>query len=343
MEEAINIKRRKINFKLWLKCLSRVPRVDKEQWQTLDAVSRWLIASRAIALTMTLFSCMLAGILSWRDGLFNAALFALLTFGLIFSHATNNLLNDYVDHVKGVDKDNYFRTQYGPQPLEHGLLTKDELKRYIVFTGGAAILIGIALVIFRGPVVLSLFLLGCFFVLFYTYPLKYIGLGEPAVMLVWGPLMIAGGYYVITARWDWNVVIASIPYALGVTTVLFGKHIDKLDADKKKSIRTLPVLLGERHAKNAAILMSIAQYLLVFYLVAIRFFSSVMFVVLFALIVFRFFVFVYRSPKPEKMPEQFIAEIWPAWYVAFAFYHNRRFGMFFILGLFIDAVIKHIR
>src|SRR2546430_10339218 len=33
-------------------------------------------------------------------------------------------------------------------------------------------------------------LAGAVFVLFYTYPLKYIGLGEVAVILVWGPLMI---------------------------------------------------------------------------------------------------------------------------------------------------------
>ena len=39
------------------------------------------------------------------------------TIGLIFAHATNNLFNDFTDYRPGVDKDNYFRTQYGPQPL----------------------------------------------------------------------------------------------------------------------------------------------------------------------------------------------------------------------------------
>ena len=62
---------------------------------------------------------------------------------------------------------------------------------------------------------------GAFFVLFYTFPLKYIGLGEVAVLLVWGPLMVGGAYHVITGRWDWQVALASLPYALGTTTVLF--------------------------------------------------------------------------------------------------------------------------
>ncbi len=57
----------------------------------------------------------------------------------------------------------------------------------------------------------------------------------------------------ITGHWDWNVIIASLPYALGPTTVIFGKHIDKLEQDKAKGIRTLPVLLGETSARYVAL------------------------------------------------------------------------------------------
>ncbi len=45
------------------------------------------------------------------------------------------------------------------------------------------------------------------------------------------------------------MVLASLPYALGPTTVIFGKHIDKLDADKAKGIHTLPVIIGEKAAR----------------------------------------------------------------------------------------------
>ncbi|HAN69612.1 MAG TPA: prenyltransferase, partial [Halieaceae bacterium] len=78
---------------------------------------------------------------------------------------------------------------------------------------------------------LALFLAGAFFVLFYTWPLKYIGLGEPAVLLVWGPLMVGGTYYIVAGAWSNEVAWLSLVFALGPTTVLFGKHIDKLDAD----------------------------------------------------------------------------------------------------------------
>jgi 1,4-dihydroxy-2-naphthoate octaprenyltransferase len=40
-----------------------------------------------------------------------------------------------------------------------------------------------------------------------------------------------------------------VPYALLVTVVLFGKHIDKIEADTKLGVRTLPCILGEARAR----------------------------------------------------------------------------------------------
>ena len=94
-----------------------------------------------------------------------------------------------------------------------------------------------------------------------------------ALLIVWGPLMIGGGYYVLSHQWDWNVVWATLPYALGVTTVIFGKHIDKLEIDRRKNIRTLPVLIGEKVARHMVIGLMIVPYSLLVYLVATRYFT----------------------------------------------------------------------
>ena len=208
-------------------------------------------------------------------------------------------------------------------------------------TGLLALAAGAVLVYVRGGLTLILLGLGAFFVLFYTYPLKYIALGEVAVLIVWGPLMIGGGYYVITGAWDWNVILASLPYALGVTTVIFGKHIDKYQVDKDKGIHTLPVLLGERAARTLVVLMTGAQYLLVLYLVIIGFFTPVLLVVFLALpVFFKVFLAMYRHPKPSERPEEYPADAWPLWFVATAFAHNRRFGLLFLLGLLADALLR---
>jgi 1,4-dihydroxy-2-naphthoate octaprenyltransferase len=332
-----------MNVAMWLKAIQTIPRITKAEWNELDIVSRWLIASRAGVLVITFISAGVAGLLAFRDGRFNLGLWLLLALGLLLAHATNNLVNDITDYVKGVDRNNYFRAQYGPHPLEHGLLTMRQELTYAAVTGLMALVVGAYLVSVRGWPALSLLAAGAFFVLAYTWPLKYIGLGEIAVMLVWGPLMIGGGYYVVTGQWDWNVALAGLPYAIGATTVIFGKHIDKFEEDKAKGIRTLPVLMGERAARYAVITMMVLQYAFVIYLVAVRFFTPVMLIVLLALPTLRLAAMVYSRRKPASAPAQLPAGVWPLWFVAFAFRHNRRFGLLFLLGLLADVTLRALR
>ena len=329
-----------MNFGMWAKALRTIPWITKDEWDGLDIISRWLIASRAGVLIITFISAGLAGLFAYRAGQFNLGLWLLMALGLLLSHATNNLLNDLTDYSRGVDGDNYYRAQYGPHTLAHGLLTRRQLMAYIAVTGLLALVIGLYLVSLRGLPALVLLALGAFFVLFYTWPLKYIGLGEVAVLVVWGPLMIGGGYYIVTGAWDWNVTLAGLPYAIGAASIIFGKHIDKIVGDQAKHIHTLPVILGERLARAAVVAMFALQYLVVIYLVLTRFFSPVLLIVLLALPMLRTAVRAYRQPKPAAPPPDYPAQGWPLWFVGFSFIHNRRFGLLFMLGLIGDVVLR---
>jgi 1,4-dihydroxy-2-naphthoate octaprenyltransferase len=331
----------KIDFGMWSKALQGVPRISKEEWDELDLVSKWLIATRAMALVLSFISATIAGLLALQAGQFNLWVWLLLTVGLFMAHGTNNLLNDYTDYSRGVDKGNYFRAQYGPQPLEHGLLTKRQLLTYAAVTGLIAAAAGVALILYRDGLTVILMALGAFFVLFYTWPLKYIGLGELALLLVWGPLMVGGGYYVLTGDWSWNVALAGLSYSLGVAAALMGKHIDKLDMDAAKKIRTLPVLLGDRLARYTTLAFIILQYVLVVYLILIGFFTPLMLVVFLSLPMFlRTVLPMYRQPRPPERPEDYPADVWPLWYVASAFAFSRRFGILFLLGLILDTILR---
>lgn len=329
-----------MNVSMWAKAVSVIPRVSKQEWDGLDVISRWLIATRSAVLVMTFISAAIAGLLAARDGGFDLLLWLMVTVGLLFAHATNNLVNDLTDHIKGVDKDNYFRSQYGPQPLEHGLMTQRQVLLYTAVTGMIALLAGLVLVAARGEATLALLAAGAFFVLFYTWPLKYIGMGEVAVIIVWGPLMVGGGYYVITGDVSLQVLIASLPVALAATTVLFGKHIDKLDADAAKGIRTMPVLLGESRARHWTIAMFTLEYVLVGALVLSGYMSWLLLVVLAALPWYRLALIAYRAPRPAAPPAEYPPNIWPLWYAAFAFQHTRRFGGLFLLGLTADVIAR---
>ncbi len=333
-----------MNIPMWKKALQVIPSVSKEEWDSLDLVSRWLIASRAAVLVMTFISAALAGLFALRDGAFNFMAWAALAFGLIFSHATNNLFNDYTDFVRGIDKDNYFRTMYGPQPVAHGLLSKAQLLTYAGLTGLLALGFGVALMASNhwDTNILILLGMGAFFVLFYTWPLKYIALGEVAVLLVWGPLMIGGGYYVLTGAWDWNVVWASLPYVLGVTTVIFGKHIDKIEVDREKHVHTLPVVIGEKASRMSVLSMMILSYIMVFILIATKYFTPVMLLVLLAIPTFRQIYPQFLKPKPSERPEDFPEGNggWPLYFAPLAFNNNRSFGGIFMIGLLLDVLLR---
>lgn len=328
-----------MNIAMWRKALQVIPHVSNEEWNKLDVISKWLISTRAAVLIMTFLSGAFAGIFAFRDGNFNLVKWLLVTVALIFSHATNNLLNDYTDYNRGVDQDNYYRAQYGPQPLVHGLMTKRQHLTYAAVTGAIALLIGLILVALTNLWTLLLLALGVFFVLFYTWPLKYIALGEISVLLVWGPLMIGGGYYVITGAWSWTVVLASLPYALGVTGVIFGKHIDKYEMDKERGIHTLPVVIGERPARYTLVGMLILQYILVLALVITGFYTLVMAAVVLAIPTFRKIWPMFKGPKPAEKPADY-PEVWPNYFVAAAFIHNRSFGIWFMLALIVDSILK---
>ncbi len=332
------------NVAMWGKALTEMPRISKEEWDGLDLVSRWLIATRSAVIIMTFTSAAFAGVLAFKAGAFDGLLFALVTGGLCLAHATNNLVNDLTDHLKGVDKGNYFRTQYGPQTVEDGFLSVKQLITYAAITGGAGLAIGLYLVFVspRGEITLALLASGLFFVLFYTWPLKYIGMGEPAVLVVWGPLMVGGSYFVVTGEWSNEVALASLAYALGPTAVLFGKHTDKLSFDSDKGIKTLPVLLGEKLSRRVTVALLLAQYPVIAYLVYTGFFHPVMLVTFASMLSLKRVFEVFANPRPSRAPSSLPDGVWPLWFVGVAFWFTRRYSAFFLIGLLLDVLLSRL-
>jgi len=325
--------------KIWFQALRTIPRVSEAEWKKLDLIAKWLISTRSAVFIMTAFSAMIGGMLAYRDGNFSWGLFLASMFGLIFAHASNNLINDYVDYRRGIDKDNYYRSLYGPQPIQHGLMTRGELFRYIAFSLVVALALGTYLVTRTGPLTLILMGAGLLFVLFYTWPLKYIGLGEPSVVLIWGPLMVGGTYFVITGNWSWEVATIATVYALGPTSVLFGKHTDKLKEDRMKKVHTLPVLLGEKAARYTNIGNWVMQYLMVIVLVIFQVLTPVMLIVLLAIPRLIRTVKVYAKPRPTEAPSDLPTGVWPLYLSANAFQYNKSFGGLFLLGLISEVVL----
>ena len=230
----------------------------------VDGVTRWLVVTRAGVLPMTLTSgliaVLLAAVADTRVDWLNVTL---AVVGIVVAHLANNLMNDLADTEVGNDTADYPRALYAPHPILAGLVTKRQMLVGVLICQVIDLAILVTLIVRQDWWVAAFALAGLFLSWAYTAPplrLKKIGLGELDVLVTWGPLMVGGVYYAGTGSLPWQVVAAATVYALLPTTVLMGKHIDKLPYDAPTGTRTFPVLIGEPAAKAVTLGMMVAFY-----------------------------------------------------------------------------------
>jgi 1,4-dihydroxy-2-naphthoate octaprenyltransferase len=266
--------------------------------------------------------------------------FTLALTGLVIAHAANNMINDRFDTAGGVDTSGVHAALYAPHPLavrpdfEEGPAGQHRRgqPRRPRDPAGADLR--------PWRLVPAAALAGLFISVFYVAPplkLKHHGLGEPGVFVVWGPLMIGGTYYVTAGTippWVW---VASLPYAISVTTVLIGKHVDKYEQDSARGIHTLPVLLGKQTSLRLNQALMVAFYPIVVGLVAFGYLGAGVLLSLAALPRLVRVLRAYNEPKPAAPPPNF--RIWPLWYVALAFHHNKLAGGLFVVGLLVNLLV----
>jgi 1,4-dihydroxy-2-naphthoate octaprenyltransferase len=304
-----------------------------------DPVSKWLVLTRASVIPMTLVSGAIGGLLAVHSGRAELVPWLLASFGLVLAHACNNLMNDYYDMESGVDTPEYARALYAPHPVLSGWVTTPELLRAIMVVNGLGVAVALYLTWLRGWPAAAFALSGFFLSYFYVAPplrLKHHGLGEPSVFLIWGPLMIAGTYFITTATLPGWVWAASLPYGMLVTTVLFGKHIDKIELDGAKGIHTMPVLLGEQLARRLNQVMLVGFFVWVVGMVLTGVLGIFSLAVLGAVPRLLQVLRIYNEPKPAAPPENY--PIWPLWFVGAAFVVTRLAGGLLVAGMLLDAL-----
>eukprot|EP00742_Colponemidia_sp_Colp-10_P009808 GILJ01010730.1.p1 GENE.GILJ01010730.1~~GILJ01010730.1.p1 ORF type:complete len:375 (+),score=35.53 GILJ01010730.1:25-1125(+) len=316
----------------WTQTLYRIPRPSKADWDRSNVVVRWLIATRSSVFIMTIVSAAIGGLLAALENRFNWHLFLVSTFGLVLAHGASNIFNDLFDYKLGYDTKNYFRNKYGVQPVAAGWLSQRASLTYAFSTLTILACISLYLFSIRGPLIIYLSFFALCALVGYSFT-KKVGLGEPLVVLVWGPFMVAGIHFVVTGEWSNKVALDSLPCALGAATVLFGKHIDKFEDDGERGIHTLPRLLGNMPARYVSILLMATMYLLNAYLVYLNHLPVWTLLSLIALPTCIHTSKVFLRDRPSSPPANYRKGAWPLWYVSFAFVHNRKFGMLFVFGL----------
>ena len=313
----------------------------------LDTVGKWLVITRAAVFPMTIWSGLIGGLLAVAATRTSGVtvdywLLTISVVGLVLAHAANNMINDYFDSSGGVDTPGYVRALYAPHPILSGWVTRKQLAAAILAVNVIDAGLMLYLTAVRGPLILVFALAGLFISVFYVAPpirLKHHGLGEPGVFLVWGPLMVGGTFLAATGTIPGWVLLVSVPYALLVTSVLFGKHIDKIEADSAIGVRTLPVILGEARARTVGSWLMIAFYPLTLLAVVVGLLGPWVLLVVLGIPRLLSVLKVFAKPKPLAPPPGYPERGWPLWFVGYAFVHTRRAGGLLTLGLLLNAIV----
>lgn len=209
----------------------------------------WLAlrATRLPFLSATFVPVLLGILIAAADGSFDLASAVLTVIGGAAVHLGLNVANDVFDTLSGADEVNVNPTKYsgGSRVIQYGLVSLRgmALISIVFYAIGAAI--GLVLLMTRGSTALLwIGVLGILISVFYTAPpfrLVYRGLGEIAVFLGFGPLMLLGAYVVQTrGEISPGAAVASIPIGILVALILYVNEIPDRRADAAAGKRTLP-------------------------------------------------------------------------------------------------------
>jgi 1,4-dihydroxy-2-naphthoate polyprenyltransferase len=191
-------------------------------------------------------------------------LYAILTYiGVVFLHASVDLLNDYWDHKRGIDSATK-RTKFSGGT---GVLPENLLTPRAVYIAGIIFLvlgasIGAYFVAIRGITIAVILSFAVVAIYFYSTRIVNAGLGELFVAIK-GAMIVLGTLYVQNAVLEPTALYVGAIVGILSATVLFINSFPDYEADKSKGRRTLVIMLGRKTASAIFPIFIIAAYALI--------------------------------------------------------------------------------
>ncbi len=232
----------------------------------------WIRAVRAPFFTGTIIPVLLGAVIAYYDlmqagatNLWSWPMFWMAVIGAILAHAGTNMGNDYFDHTSRNDEYNKLFSPFngGSRMIQAGIMAPWKVLFATILCFSGTIYFGLELnrmisgSYFGNSPLIWLGFFGVGLGALYTWnPIRlgYRGWGELSIALGFGPVMVLGTHYVLTANyinkdislWDWQMpLLASIPVAILIMLVVWINQFQDLPADKKVGKNTWVVRLAE--------------------------------------------------------------------------------------------------
>jgi len=298
-------------------------------------VSIWIQASRPFAFTASVTSVLVAAatvFLIQPKPHVDWFLFPVIFFGAVLFHTSANLIGEYFDYMKSVDRSDTYGSS---RVLIDSLLTPKEVlfAGYLTLTVG--FLLGMILVYYRGTNILALGIAGALACVFYTAKpirFKYIALGDFLIFVMFGPLLVIGAYLGLTGSFNWNVFWISIPIVLPVVGILHANNTRDIISDTRADIKTLASVIGLKAAKIEYYILIIGAYTGVVLLVAFGVFKLYALVSLITLPGAIKNIKEMANASIEKPEDIAMLDVKTA-------QHHTQFGLLYIVGILLTAFL----
>ncbi len=212
------------------------------------SLKNWFLAIRHKTLPAGVAPVLMGTIMAFGDGIgyVPTALACFLTALLL--QVGTNLANDYYDFKKGADT----QERVGPiRVTQSGLIPPGQVKAAFIGVFALAALASIYLVARGGWPIAVLAGLAILSGIFYTagkYPLGYLGLGDILVFIFFGPVAVAGTYYVQSLELNSAIIFAGVAPGLFSVAILTVNNLRDIDSDRKSGKNTLAVRFGRGFA-----------------------------------------------------------------------------------------------
>jgi 1,4-dihydroxy-2-naphthoate octaprenyltransferase len=231
---------------------------------TYQVLSSWL---RAIRIRFLLASVIAVSnglaIAYWKTGTIDPLYAGLTYVGVVFLHASVDLLNDYWDHKRGIDAATT-RTKFSGGT---GVLPENLLTPKAVYAAGVIFLIlgaamGAYFVTVRGVTIAVILGFAVIAIYFYSTSIVNAGLGELFVAIK-GTMIVLGTFYVQSPAIEPAALYVGAIVGILSSTVLFVNSFPDFEADRSKGRRTLVILLGKKSAAAGFPVFIIAAYAMI--------------------------------------------------------------------------------
>jgi len=209
----------------------------------------WIQAARPKTLPAAISPVLIGLAMALADGAFHPFIAAVTLICAVLIQIGTNIANDYFDFIKGSDTSK----RLGPvRVTQAGLIPPGKVKMAFIVVFATAAILGLILIWRGGWVILAIGVVSIASGILYTagpMPLAYIGISDLFVLIFFGPIAVAGTYYLQTHGIKTEVLMASLAPGFIATAILTVNNLRDIHTDREAGKKTLAVRFGENFVR----------------------------------------------------------------------------------------------